>query len=84
MPAFLEKKSNRYPFYGLLGVTVVLIIVLSLYNWILSLAGLLIIFLPIYYMIQIDRKHRKEVEEYITTLSYRVKRVGEEALLEMP
>ncbi|HJV18047.1 MAG TPA: DHH family phosphoesterase [Bacillales bacterium] len=84
MPAFLEKKSIRYPFYGLLGITVVLIIVLSLYNWILSLAGLLIIFLPTYYMVQIDREHRKEVEEYITTLSYRVKRVGEEALLEMP
>ncbi|HJV31066.1 MAG TPA: DHH family phosphoesterase, partial [Bacillales bacterium] len=76
--------SIRYPFYGLLGITVVLIIVLSLYNWILSLAGFLIIFLPTYYMVQIDRAHRKEVEEYITTLSYRVKRVGEEALLEMP
>ena len=27
---------------------------------------------------------RKETEEYITTLSYRVKKVGEEALMEMP
>jgi cyclic-di-AMP phosphodiesterase len=84
MPAFLEKKSIRYPFYGLIGITVVLIMVLFLYNWILSLAGLLILFLPIYYMIQIDQKQRKEMEEYITTLSYRVKRVGEEALMEMP
>ncbi|MDP4087627.1 MAG: hypothetical protein Q8934_23980, partial [Bacillota bacterium] len=84
MPAYLEKRSIRYPFYGLVGITVVLIIVLFLYNWILSLAGLLILFLPIYYMIQIDQRQREEMEEYISTLSYRVKRVGEEALMEMP
>lgn len=40
--------------------------------------------LPIYYMFSIDRRQRKELEEYIATLSYRIKRVGEEALLEMP
>jgi c-di-AMP phosphodiesterase-like protein len=84
MPSFLEKRSIRYPFYGLTGITVVLLIVLSLYNWILSLSGLLILVLPIYYMFSIDKRQRKELEEYITTLSYRIKRVGEEALLEMP
>ena len=84
MPAYLEKRSSRYPFYGLLAITVVLLIVLFLYNWIISLGGLLIIFLPIYYMFLIDRRQRKEMEEYISTLSYRVKKVGEEALMEMP
>ncbi|CAH2714658.1 Cyclic-di-AMP phosphodiesterase GdpP [Neobacillus rhizosphaerae] len=84
MPAFLEKRSIRYPFYGLIGVTVVLLIVLSLYNWILSVAGLLLMFFPIYYMFVIDQRQREEMEEYISTLSYRVKRVGEEALLGMP
>lgn len=84
MPAFLEKRSIRYPFYGLIGVTVVLLIVLSLYNWILSLAGLFFMFIPLYYMFVIERRQRKEMEEYISTLSYRVKKVGEEALMEMP
>lgn len=84
MPTFIEKRSIRYPFYGLLGVTVVLLIVLFLYNWILSLAGLLVIVIPIYYMFLIDHRQRQEMEEYISTLSYRVKKVGEEALLEMP
>jgi c-di-AMP phosphodiesterase-like protein len=84
MPTFLEKRSIRYPFYGLTGITVVLLIILFLYNWILSLAGLLAMVLPIYYMFSIDRRQRKELEEYIATLSYRIKRVGEEALLEMP
>ncbi|WML42458.1 DHH family phosphoesterase [Neobacillus sp. PS3-40] len=84
MPSFLTERSIRYPFYGLIGVTVVLLIVLTLYNWILSLAGLLIMALPIYYMFTIERQQRKEMEEYISNLSYRVKRVGEEALMEMP
>ena len=35
-------------------------------------------------MFVVDRRQRKEMEEYIATLSYRVKRVGEEALMEMP
>ncbi|NHM33583.1 DHH family phosphoesterase [Neobacillus terrae] len=84
MPAFLEKRSIRYPFYGLLGVALLLLCVLFLYNWILALAGLLLITLPVYYMFHIDNRQRKEMEEYITTLSYRVKRVGEEALMGMP
>jgi c-di-AMP phosphodiesterase-like protein len=84
MPTFLEKRSIRYPFYGLTGITVVLLIILFMYNWILSLAGLLAMVLPIYYMFSIDRRQRKELEDYIATLSYRIKRVGEEALLEMP
>ncbi|MFP7298433.1 DHH family phosphoesterase [Neobacillus niacini] len=84
MPAFIEKRSIRYPFYGLIGITVVLLIVLAYYNWILSLAGLLLIVPPLYYMLVIDTSQRKEMEDYISTLSYRVKRVGEEALMEMP
>ncbi|WP_160725991.1 DHH family phosphoesterase [Bacillus sp. USDA818B3_A] len=84
MPAFFEKRSIRYPFYGLIGVTVILLIILTLYNWILSAAGLLLMLVPLYYMLVIDRRERKEMEEYISTLSYRVKKVGEEALMEMP
>ncbi|WHZ03155.1 DHH family phosphoesterase [Neobacillus sp. YX16] len=84
MPAFIEKRSIRYPFYGLIGITVVLLIVLAYYNWILSLVGLFLIIPPFYYMLVIDSRQRKEMEDYISTLSYRVKRVGEEALMEMP
>jgi cyclic-di-AMP phosphodiesterase len=84
LPDFIEKRTIRYPFYGLIGVTVVLLIVLSLYNWILSIAGLLLMFFPLYYMFVIENRQRKEMEDYISTLSYRVKKVGEEALMEMP
>lgn len=48
------------------------------------MVGLLLIIPPLYYMIIIESSQRKEMEDYISTLSYRVKRVGEEALMEMP
>ena len=34
--------------------------------------------------LHLDKAEKKEIEEYIATLSYRVKKVGEEALMEMP
>ncbi|SHT36116.1 phosphoesterase domain-containing protein [Mycobacteroides abscessus subsp. abscessus] len=84
MPSYLEKRSIRYPIYALIAITVVLLGLIAMYNWLLGLIGLIVAFLPFFYIFQLERKQRKEMEEYITTLSYRVKKVGEEALMEMP
>ncbi len=40
--------------------------------------------LSLYYSIRREEKLLDQTEAYISTLSYRVKKVGEEALLEMP
>jgi len=84
MPAYLEKRSLRYPIFGLIGITIVLLGLLAYYNWILSLIGIVLVIYPFYSMFKRAEQHRKETEEYISTLSYRVKKVGEEALMEMP
>ncbi|QED49929.1 DHH family phosphoesterase [Cytobacillus dafuensis] len=84
MPSFLEKRSIRYPIFGLIGIIVVLLGVLAYFNWIISIIGVLLAVLPFYFIFKMDYKQKKETEEYISTLSYRVKKVGEEALLEMP
>jgi cyclic-di-AMP phosphodiesterase len=84
MPQYLEKRHFRYLLYGLIGLSFVLLSFLTYYNWIIGLIGFAIMFLPYYLIFELDRKQRKEVEEYISTLSYRVKKVGEEALMEMP
>jgi len=84
MPSYLEKRSIRYPIYALIAITVVLLGLIAVYNWLLGLIGLIVAFLPFFYIFQLERKQRIEMEEYITTLSYRVKKVGEEALMEMP
>lgn len=84
MPSYLEKRFTRYAIFGLMGVTVVLLGILSYYNWFIGLAGLVLTAFPFYILFLLDYRQRKETEKYITTLSYRVKKVGEEALMEMP
>lgn len=84
MPTFLEKGSIRYPLISLIGITMILLGILSYYNWLFSLIALILSVIPFYLILRMDIRQRKETEEYITTLSYRVKKVGEEALMEMP
>lgn len=84
MPSYLEKRSIRYPLFGMMAITVILLGVIAYYNLLFGLIGLLVSVPPFYYVFMIDYRQRKETEEYITTLSYRVKKVGEEALMEMP
>jgi cyclic-di-AMP phosphodiesterase len=84
MPSFLEKKPLQLTIFGLMGLTVVILSLLSYYNWIFGFVGFLIAVIPFYYLFLLSYKHRKETEDYISTLSYRVKKVGEEALMEMP
>jgi cyclic-di-AMP phosphodiesterase len=84
MPQYLEKRLFRYLLYGLMGLTFVMLSFLTFYSWFIGLIGFILMFIPYYYIFDLDRKQRKEVEEYIATLSYRVKKVGEEALMEMP
>ncbi|MCM3123599.1 DHH family phosphoesterase [Mesobacillus sp. AQ2] len=84
MPSYLERRQIRYPLYGLMAVTLVLIGFLSFYNWIIGAAGFILTGLLVYLIFQVNHKIKEETEEYISTLSYRVKKVGEEALMEMP
>ncbi|PLT33243.1 DHH family phosphoesterase [Bacillus sp. V5-8f] len=84
MPSFLQKQSIRYPIYGLLGATLALVGVVAYYSWWIALIGLVLLFVLFFLVLRIEYKNRRETEEYISTLSYRLKKVGEEALLEMP
>jgi len=79
MPSYLERRQLRYPLYGLMAVTLVLIGFLSFYNWIIGAAGFILTGLFVYLIFQVNHKIKEETEEYISTLSYRVKKVGEEA-----
>ncbi|MFS0673769.1 DHH family phosphoesterase [Ornithinibacillus sp. 179-J 7C1 HS] len=66
------------------AVSVILLGVIWYYEWILGIIMTVLLVVSFYYTIQIERKLSDETEQYISTLSYRVKKVGEEALLEMP
>jgi c-di-AMP phosphodiesterase-like protein len=84
MPSYLKEYSIKSPLYGVLAAVVLLLGVLAYYNWVIALFGLLILAGLFYLTLRMVEKKQRKTEEYITTLSYRLKKVGEEALLEMP
>jgi cyclic-di-AMP phosphodiesterase len=84
MPSYLKEYSIKSPLYGVLAAVVLLLGVLAYYNWVIALVGLLILAGLFYSTLRMVEKKQRKTEEYITTLSYRLKKVGEEALLEMP
>ncbi|USK59868.1 DHH family phosphoesterase [Peribacillus asahii] len=84
MPSFFKERSIRSPLYGLFIVAVLCIGMFAYYNWIIAAIGVVVVSCLFYLTIQKMILHQRRTEEYITTLSYRLKKVGEEALLEMP
>ncbi|MFX3618582.1 MAG: DHH family phosphoesterase [Sporolactobacillus sp.] len=68
-----------------LGVLCLLFIAfVSFLNWMLALAGLVILALAISWFVYNENQFDKELIEYVAGLSYRLKKVGDEALLQMP
>lgn len=84
MPSFKGKRKYHYPMYGIMALCVLFLIIISFQRWWFGLIGALLLGTLIYFSLRTEEKKRQEVEEYISTLSHRVKKVGEEALLEMP
>jgi len=84
MSAFFRKRPIRAPlfFLTLLG----LISALLLFSWHIWVGVIVALLFIITLVIgwQMEKRLYDETEKHIETLSYRMKRVGEEALLEMP
>lgn len=84
MPSYFEKRLVRYPLYGLIVAVTGLLGIIVFYNWWIALIGLILFGALFYYIFYLENQIHQEMEQYISTLSYRVKKVGEEALMEMP
>src|SRR5699024_6610093 len=85
MPKWNKKKralgSHLWIIYSL---SFILLSVIWYYQWLLVVLNQLLLGASIYYSIQTEKTIPEETEKFITTLSHRIKTVGEEALLEMP
>ena len=66
------------------SLAVILLGFIWYFEWIIGAILTVLLVLSFYYSIKVEKELSVETEEYISTLSYRVKKVGEEALLEMP
>ncbi|TWT27018.1 DHH family phosphoesterase [Planomicrobium sp. CPCC 101110] len=84
MSAFFRKRKLRYPLIALLLLGLAAAILISSRSeWI---AGIFVLLFGIAFAAAwvIEKKTYEATEQHIETLSYRMKKVGEEALLEMP
>ncbi|WP_276732758.1 cyclic-di-AMP phosphodiesterase GdpP [Bacillus sp. (in: firmicutes)] len=84
MPSFYEKPLFRYPIYALIALSIITILISFYFNWILGTVEVLLIAVILFFIKRADSLIRQEIDAYISTLSYRLKKVGEEALMEMP
>lgn len=62
----------------------VMTITLYLYEWILGVFAMLLSGVLIYYTWLAEKHFRRDLDSYITTLSHRVKKAGNEVIHEMP
>ncbi|MED4904868.1 DHH family phosphoesterase [Parageobacillus thermoglucosidasius] len=84
MSHFYERKAHRYPLYAFIVLSAVFAALLFYFQWILGIVSFLLLGFVLYYVIKSQRALYAELEQYISNLSYRIKKVGEEALMEMP
>lgn len=84
MPVFFKKNKMKQLIFVLSFITIIFFGILSLYQLIFGMIGIIIFGWFLYFIYLQDMKFRDEVQTYVETLSYRVKKVGEEALMEMP
>ena len=84
MASFFRKRPIRYPLILFLLLSGVATYLLLSINTLIGLLFALMVIGVFIYAWMIEQRVYEETEKHIETLSYRMKRVGEEALLEMP
>ncbi|MCY8231213.1 DHH family phosphoesterase [Priestia endophytica] len=84
MPIFQKKHIIRLPFYLLYSFALIITAIITYENWYVGAAGFAVLLGMLYLYIKMERMIMTELEAYISTLSHRVKKVGTEALMEMP
>ncbi|WNF37164.1 DHH family phosphoesterase [Bacillaceae bacterium IKA-2] len=84
MPEFLLKRWHGYHVIALFVVAAIFIGILTKYQWAFGLFGFLCLGFLIIYTVKAKSSFVKDLEKYISTLSYRVNKAGETAVTKLP
>jgi cyclic-di-AMP phosphodiesterase len=84
MPDFYNKRWHGSHVIALFILAIIFVGIMAFYQWVIALVGMSILILIFTFALKSEAYFREELGDYISTLSYRVRKVGEEALLEMP
>jgi cyclic-di-AMP phosphodiesterase len=81
---FFKKPVMGRHIIGIYLLSFALLVFLFYYHWIIGIVMAVLFAVSLYYSVKKEEELVNKQEAYISTLSFRVKKVGEEALLEMP
>ncbi|MEK3839242.1 MULTISPECIES: DHH family phosphoesterase [unclassified Paenibacillus] len=84
MPKFLQRRWHGYHTVWAFLLLLVLIIVVSIYNWVLGVSSLFLAGTLCFTMLQAELSFRRNLVDYINGLSFRIKRVEGEAVSMLP
>ncbi|CAH0121335.1 MULTISPECIES: DHH family phosphoesterase [unclassified Paenibacillus] len=84
MPKFLLQRWHGLHVIWTFAVMLLLIIALAFFAWPLAVAGAILAAVVGYFILAAEKAFRKDLHNYITTLSYRIRRVGNEVIGELP
>lgn len=84
MPKFLLKRWHGYHVMALYVVAAIFIGILTSYRWEIGIVGFFMMGILLIYTFQASKSFEKDLEDYISTLSYRINKAGEETVNQMP
>jgi cyclic-di-AMP phosphodiesterase len=84
MPKFLLKRWHGLHMVWTFVLLIVLSAVLFVYQWIVGVAGFILTGILAYYTLLAEQAFRDELNQYISTISYRVKKAGNEVFNGLP
>ncbi|BBH23409.1 cyclic-di-AMP phosphodiesterase GdpP [Paenibacillus baekrokdamisoli] len=84
MPKFLVKRWHGMHHLWAFVLMILLTVTLASYEWLFGLLGLLLSGAVGLYSVMAERAFRRDLKAYLGTISYRVKRAGNEVISELP
>lgn len=84
MPKFLLKRWHGLHMVWTLALLVILSVVLLTFQWLLGTIALVLCGLMAFYTLRAETAFRKELSDYVGTITHRVKKAGTEVMNELP
>ncbi|WP_240415771.1 DHH family phosphoesterase [Paenibacillus periandrae] len=84
MPKFLLKRWHGSHIVWIFAVMTILIFVLMLFQWVVGVIALLVCVVLGVFTMRAEQAFSKDMNKYVTTLSHRIKRAGNEVINELP
>ncbi|SFI69606.1 DHH family phosphoesterase [Thermoflavimicrobium dichotomicum] len=84
MPRFIFQRWYGYHMVFAMCFSLILTAIISIYNWIIGIFGLAVFFILALVLYRAEQAFRKDFNQYLLTLTHRIKNAGQSVLDEMP